>query len=570
MKRKRTWPVVLMLLAAGALTWGQAAVPDPPVDDAAASSQPTATPEPTSIAIESTEETPSAERLVHILPIRSPHGIDGITVRRLERTVTDAVDAGTEVIVFDLDTPGGAVGAAIDICKLIKKQDVETVAWVNSEAISAGAMISVACDRIVMTPRSKIGDCAPIMIGPEGLQTLGETERAKIDSYILAEFTESARLNNYPQVLCEAMVTLGPAIYQISHTTTNEVKYVYADELNRYGLSEDVSLVEEAKSDEAKSDEGDQAEAQSKPAKGAWKLGERVLRARKLLTMDREQAVRYGFAAAVVADEAELAEYLGTSVGQVKRIVPTWSEHLAKLLTHPAVRGLLIIVFLMGLYAEMQAPGIGLPGTVAVIALIIMVGAPYVAGLASWGEILMIVIGLVLLVVEIFVLPGFGVPGIMGLMLLFAGLVLTFAPSEPGRSPGLPGLPGLPQLPQTWTALGHGFLTVFISMCVAVAGFYFLSKYFGTIPVLNRLILTGASGDGAEKVKPVSVQTPGYAAPLVSVGAEGVVVTGLRPVGRAEFNNQIVDVVTEGDWIEVGAAVRVRQVQGNRIVIEEV
>ncbi len=480
--------------------------------------------------------------LVYILPI---HGqINKLTADVLERGLTEARDAGADVVVFDVDTPGGLVSAAIDISGLIKNmRDIHTVAWVNPEAISAGSLISLACDEIVVAPRSKIGDCAAIMVGPQGLQSLGETERAKIDSYILAEFRDSAQANDYPLVLCESMVTLGPAIYRIRHAADDKVEYVYADQLPKYGLNENDANTGDANN--ASQSEG-------------WKIDKLVLRERSLLTMLDDEAIEYGFATATIDTQTELLEHLGVADARVVRHEQNWSEVLVGYLTSPIIQGLLTIILLMGLYSEMQAPGIGIAGAIALLAGAILLGAPYLAGMAQWWEIVLIIVGFGLLATELLVVPGFGFIGITGIMCVFVGLLLSIVPNEIG-----PGV--LPQLPATWDALLNGILTLLVAFTLSTIGMAILTRYFGRIPFVSRLMLTGgestaladAPGDAPDEVG------------IVNVGDAGLALNDLRPAGRAQFDRRTVDVVTVGPWIESGSGVRVIQIRGNRIVVEE-
>ena len=479
---------------------------------------------------------------VYIVPIRTQ--ITDLTRDFLDRCITEAESHGAACIVLDLNTPGGQVSSAMDISRRLKNLDVHTVAWVNTEAISAGALISLACDEIIVAPRGKIGDCAAIMIGPEGLQSLGKTERAKLDSYIFAEFRDSARANGYPLELCEAMVTLGPAIYRIKNEATKETRYVRSTELHEYNL---IAPGEKPTDEVGSSD---------------WAIDKKVLEADKLLTMLSDEAIEYGFAKKQIADETELAAHLDTTVDQVHRYEANWSEQLVAVLTSPIIRGILTIVMLMGLYSEMQSPGLGLPGAVAVIAAVILFGAPFLSGLASVTELLVVAAGVILLGVELFVIPGFGFAGVAGIALIMIGLVMTFVQYEPG-----PGF--MPTLPGSWDMLREGVITMFVAMMVSAVGLYFLTKHFGHLPLFSRLVLSDGVSAGASTTE--SPSSPPTASELgVHIGDSGKVTAMLRPVGRAMFGDRLVDVVSDGQWIEPGKTIKVVAVQGNRIVVEEV
>jgi len=500
----------------------------------------------------------AAANVVYILPI---HGeINDLTLRFLERGIEEAREQGAQTVVFDVDTPGGLVTSAIDIAQLLKNlHDIRTVAWVNPEAISAGSLISLAANDIVISPRAKIGDCAAIMVGPQGMQSLGETERAKIDSYILAEFRDSAQANDYPLALCEAMVTLGPAIYRIQNRQTEETLYVYEDELPQYDINEE-DLNRFNVDDRAADDDEPENAEEDADEPGDWRIDKLVLKERSLLTMLTDEAIEYGFADRVVADENDLLAYLESPDARIIRHEQNWSEAMVAWLTSPFIRGILTIVLLMGLYSEMQSPGLGLAGGVALLAAAVLLGAPYLTGLADAWEIVVIMIGFALLLVEIFFIPGFGIAGIGGLVLMFFGLLLTFVPEDP--DPGF-----LPNIPQTWTALGEGLLALILAGLCATVGMVLLTRYFGSIPLFNRLIL---AGDTHELTGGASAGVgTGMDVADLSVGDVGHTLSELRPIGRAEFGSAVYDVTTSGAWIDTNTRVRVVELTGSRIVVEE-
>src|SRR5687767_12394038 len=141
--------------------------------------------------------------------------VDDFNRDALRRRFEKARRLGADTVILEIDTYGGLVSSALDISRYIKNQtDLHTIAFVNSKAISAGALIALACDEIVMTPSATLGDCAPIQAHPMGgMQSLGDTERAKAESPVLADLEESAQRNGYDPLLARAMVTVKPAVY---------------------------------------------------------------------------------------------------------------------------------------------------------------------------------------------------------------------------------------------------------------------------------------------------------------------------------------------------------------------
>lgn len=516
--------------------------------------------------------------------------ITDVTVESVRRRIEEAKAAGVNRIVFELDTPGGLVTSSIAIADLIKtlndaRPEIHTVAWVNPNAHSGGSIVAVAADEIVMARSSRIGDSQVILGGPDGVQAVPEDLQAKAYSPVLTEFRASARLNGYDPVLCEAMVIPEREVWWLENTRTGEREFVFRDEkLRRMGEKEEKFTKKKSAPKEETADESD-AETEeteetddvsvtlihSDAVVGEWKLVETyhdalrdvpvdvvqpVERADELLEMSQSEAVAYGFCKAIVTTDEQLRERY--AILQLNRMDPSWSEALAFWLTSMYVRGFLMVIILLGAYVEFHTPGLGLPGLVALIALGIFVGAPYLTGLANVWEILLIVAGMVFIAIEIFLLPGFGVAGISGAVLLLFGLVATFVPEEPGRFFPL----FMPSLPETMYGLKVGLTTIVGSLATSLIGMFILSKYLPSLPVFNRIV--------APNPTPSEVQVEDPYRGLARVGDVGEAEGPLRPAGKARFGVMLVDVVTEGEFLDPHARVEVIERRGNRVVVRSV
>src|SRR5687768_5334821 len=158
--------------------------------------------------------------------------VDDFNRDALQRRFEKARRLGAGTVILEIDTYGGLVSSALDISRYIKNQsDLHTIAFVNSKAISAGALIALACDEIVMTPSATLGDCAPIQAHPMGgMHTMGEAERAKAESPVLADFEESASKNGYDPLLARAMVTVKTAVHYVENQATGKKRFVSAEE----------------------------------------------------------------------------------------------------------------------------------------------------------------------------------------------------------------------------------------------------------------------------------------------------------------------------------------------------
>lgn len=482
--------------------------------------------------------------------------ITDITTQSLGRRIKSARAQGAKVIILNLDTPGGLVTSSIAIADLLRNlpDDVTTVAWVNPDAISGGSLVAMACDEIVMARSSRMGDSQVIMGDLTGVQAVPEDLKAKAYSPVVHDFRTSARKNGYSEVLAEAFVIPEREVWWLENIASGEREFVFTD------LKESRLLEDEAA-------ENSVTEGQAKPV-AEWKLVDSYFDAlskaelpvrqpvdsvEELLVVSPGEAIAYGLAKAVVTDEGDLTMRYGLT--RTIRLDELWSETLAHWLTSIYVRGFLLIVIFLSGYVEFHTPGIGLAGLVALIALAIFVGAPYVTGLANVWEVVVVLLGVLLIALELFVIPGFGVAGIAGITLLLTGLVATFIPDEPGRS--FPAL--FPALPTTLAGLRIALMTLVASMLASVVGMVMLGRILPRAPLFRKLIPENPTPSQ------VAVEDPYWGA--ARVGDIGAAEGTLRPSGKARFGSVLVDVVTQGELIDAGAKVEIVERRGNRVVV---
>jgi len=517
-----------------------------------------------------------------IIPIEGV--ISDVTLESLGRRMQRAIEDGADLLILKMDTPGGLVISATNICDELKNTtEAHTVAWIRPEALSAGAMISVACDEIVVANRSKIGDCQPIMIGPQGAAAAPEDIRAKVTSPILEEFRDSARRNGYDVLLCEAMIEPEIEVFWVENTETHERRFVQRQlrddlfgidateaptivkktsvesEQSLSGPSEKTETIVQQKAGQYVSDEQSTTPwryVRSHPLLG--EVAQPIVPHTELLTMSQDQAIAFGFAQHKLSTARELADHYGLSEPLVESGY-TWSEKLVEWLTSPTVRAILMMVMLLAAYAEFNTPGVGVPGIVAVACLVVFLGAPYLTGLADVWEVLLIVAGVILLAVEIFVIPGFGVAGIAGLALICFGIVASFV------GPEMPNQPPFhwPTLDYTVDAVKTGIWVLLIGLVGTVAGAIVLSRYLPKMPYVGTIVAPNPTAASVAMADP-------YPGDVTHPGAVGVAQSMLRPAGKARFNDTLVDVCTEGEFIESGARVEVVERHGNRIVVRQV
>lgn len=448
---------------------------------------------------------------VSIIPVSGD--VDPGMAAFIERALKDT--ASSDIVIFEMDTFGGRVDSALKIVDTIS--DVsgrKTIAYVSNKAISAGALIALSCNELVMKQNTTIGDCAPIMFSNEGPKIMGE----KFQSPLRAKFRALARKNNYPQALSEAMVTPDMEVLEVITPTGK----VYMDSVSYQDLPE---------------------------KKKKEILSKRiVVKKGELLTMDDAEALQLGFSRMSVSDLDELTEKLGISAAAVTRIEQKWSETLSRFIH--SIAPILLMVGLGALYIELKAPGFGLPGMIGIVCLSLVFFNQYIVGLADYTELIVIALGFVLLGFEMFVIPGFGIAGIAGFICLAVGMVLAF---QDFMIPD-PELPwqGELLLENVIQVLGSLFTAFFLSILFLRYGFPKLSKVISG-PYLSST-LTDSHADSMEVIG-------------ISPGDTGIAGTALRPSGKAGIGRRTVDVIADGEFIDKGTAIKVSEIKGNRIIV---
>jgi membrane-bound serine protease (ClpP class) len=462
--------------------------------------------------------------------------IDEALYHSIERRSETAMAAGATYLIYEVSSYGGFVNAADDIAKYFIQtvgDRATTVAYVTTEAISAGALISVSCNDIVMRRNSTIGDCAPIMLGGK----LEGVEREKVESFIRARFQTAAEANGYPELLLKAMVTMQTQVHRVRNLATNEYEFFEGDNLPTDANAYDVENAEEIVGDD------------------------------ELLTLTDTQALEYGVARAVVDDRQGVLTFLAerddvTFVGAPRVLNPTWSEQMVSWLNSPAVAAILFMLMLLGAYIEFSTPGVGLPGLVAVICLALILGSKHLVGLANWVEIALFFLGIALLLIEFLVLPGFGIAGMLGIACLLGGLFGMLIRNTPDELPW-------PETPMDWRIFNSGVLGLAFGFVGFVFFAWLLSRFLPKLQFLSGLVLVPTTGARAGGKSRISMTAPhDDAAAGLKVGDRGKVTSRLRPAGKARFGGAMVDVVATGEFLDAGTTVEIVEIHGNRVVVK--
>jgi membrane-bound serine protease (ClpP class) len=267
-----------------------------------------------------------------------------------------------------------------------------------------------------------------------------------------------------------------------------------------------------------------------------------VVRAGQLLTLSTGEALRLGYAKASVTSETELLEKIGLPGATIVPVDLNWAEQLVRFVTNPLVAPLLLSLGLLGLVFEIKHGAFGLGGLLSLGSLGLFFGSSFLLGLAGWEVVLLLGLGLIALLIEVFILPGFGVAGILALASFAAAIVLAMVGASPTTNDVL----------QALAVLGA-------SLVITVAVAYAWLRHLPSSTRFSGLFLRHAAE-----------QSQGYISALPRadlVGQDGVAVTDLRPAGTAQIGSERVDVVTEGEYVSQGAKVRVLRSEGYRHIV---
>ncbi|MBM7665299.1 membrane-bound serine protease (ClpP class) [Solibacillus kalamii] len=390
-------------------------------------------------------------------------------VEYLKRGFDEAKSNNAEAIILNMHTPGGFVTAASEIGRMLDEIEIPIIAFINSDALSAGAYIALHADEIYMKPNATMGAAAVI-------DSAGNTAGEKAESDWLAKMSAAAE------------------------NSGRDAKYAKAMVRNDYDLPE------------------------LRAPKG------------KLLTLTAKDAEKVKYSNGTVASMTELLERTGFEESQVVKVEQTFAEKLARFITNPIIVPILLSIASIGLVVELYSPGFGVAGTMGLASLGMFFFGHTIAGFAGYETVIIFVIGLILLIAELFV-PG-GIVGVIGGALMIGSLLFA------GES------------------FVHMAYSILIAMIIAGIGMVILMKFFGKkLHMFNRLVLRDAT-----------TTEEGYVSNknrIELIGKTGQAITPLRPSGTVVVEQERLDVVTQGGYIDAGKTVEVVKVEGSRIVVRE-
>ncbi len=432
---------------------------------------------------------------VYVLPVDDAIMAD--MAFKFHRLCEHARAGKPDAIVVDLNTPGGELGAMKQMRDDIMEFDCPVISYVNDWAISAGSLLALASDAIVMAEGSKIGAALPITSTGESVGGGSEKVEEKFLSFTRAEWRSTAKARGHDPDLAQRMT----------------------DPRHEKGLNERYpGLVVKD----------------------------------ELLTLDYDQATSVGLAVFVASDMDELFEKMGYEDPVLPVVELSWSEKLAGFLVKPAVSGMLMLIAFAAFYVEFKSPGVGVPLAIGLLAICLFFWGSLLADLSSYWELALFVAGLILLAAEVFVIPGFGIAGILGLLCIISSLL--FSMSE------LPA-PDSVFAPINLDVMRAPLYTLTGVLVASIPMFWILTAILPKTPMFSSLVTDPNQTDTA------LAEDEMRNAPKKYVGLTGEVISDLRPAGHAMLNGERTVVVTRGEFIEKGTRVRVIDEQGNEVIV---
>tara|TARA_R110002073_G_C9465717_1_gene579037 strand:- start:26 stop:1537 length:1512 start_codon:yes stop_codon:yes gene_type:complete len=470
-------------------------------------------------------DRPASPRKAVIIPLHEM--IHPLSAALLERKFRDAVDSGVDVVIFDIHSPGGFTQVTFELMDMVlDANDVETVAFVEKDAISGAALFALSCDKIIMLPDARIGDAGEIVMGADGAYRYTE---AKSRSVLAQKVRDTAEATGRPIALAEKMTDKDMVVFKATNKEDGSVRY--------FSDKEWVALENQ----------------------DAWEKGPPVREAGKemFFTANGRRAAELGLIDQTVASRAELASTLNLQE-PIPTLERTWVDTLVLILNSGFVTFLLIVIGLTALVIELSAPGLGIGGLTSTLCFGLFFWSRFLGGTAGWLEVTLFVIGLLFIAAEVFVIPGFGVAGISGIVLSLGSLVMASRRFL------------MPHSSEELASLGMDVLTVVGAFVAFLIALLVLAQYLSEIPGLSRLTLkpTVALEGSGTNAGMAATSLPGWQ--RVEVGSVGEAISALRPGGRVMVDDFTVDVVTEGDFVDPGTQVRVIGKQGAKVIVRPV
>ena len=431
----------------------------------------------------------------------------------IERSIAEAEENNAKAIIFEVNTFGGRVDAATQIKDAILDSKVPTVAFINKRAISAGALISLSCEKVFMAGGATIGATTAV-------DMQGNKASEKVISYMREEMAATAEKRGRDKYIARGMVDEELEFpNKVMKEFINDGEVIDTIKTKVYYLVIDGDTVTV-----------DDIEGR--------KQG-------NLITLTTEQSLKYKIADASIENFEAVLDTLGFSNLVVNKTTENWSENFVRFLTNPVVASLLTTFGFLGILFELQSPGWGIPGSIGLICLILSLSASYIAELATMSDLLVVLMGMLFLMLEAFVFPGFGLVGVAGIVFILWGLYLLLLPDVPV---------GEEVLSQASNGLIIGIIGGLVGLVLLFRAMT-KTKFWRdlTSPDIQKKEDGYVASFGWEKL----------------VGEEALTETDLHPSGWINVGKERVFALSEGNFIDKNEKVVILSVDGNRVVVRK-
>ena len=431
----------------------------------------------------------------------------------IERSIAEAEENNAKAIIFEVNTFGGRVDAATQIKDAILDSKVPTVAFINKRAISAGALISLSCEKVFMAGGATIGATTAV-------DMQGNKASEKVISYMREEMAATAEKRGRDKYIARGMVDEElefPNKVVKEFINDGEVVDTIKTKVYYLVIDSDTVIVDDIE---------------------GRKQG-------NLITLTTEQSLKYKIADASIENFEAVLDTLGFSNLVVNKTAENWSENFVRFLTNPVVASLLTTFGFLGILFELQSPGWGIPGSVGLICLILSLSASYIAELATMSDLLVVLMGMFFLMLEAFIFPGFGAAGVAGIVFILWGLYLLLLPDVPV---------GEEVLSQASNGLIIGIIGGLVGLVLLFRAMT-KTKFWRdlTSPDIQKKEDGYVASFGWEKL----------------VGEEALTETDLHPSGWVSVGKERVFAISEGNFIDKNVKVVILSVDGNRVVVRK-
>lgn len=425
----------------------------------------------------------SADGEKKVLLMKIDSEIDPRTNRYSELALAQAKDLEVDMVILELDTYGGAVNDADDIRTRMLEFEKPLLVFINKDAASAGALISIACDSIYMAPGASIGAATVVV-------ATGEAAPDKYQSYMRSIMRSTAEAKGRDPKIAEAMV------------------------------DQEIEI-------------------------------DSVTEAGNVLTFSTSEAIKHNFCEAEVKSIEEILERNGIEKYEIIEFELNLTERIIRIFLNPFISGILILVIIGGIYFELQTPGVGFPIAASVIAAILYFVPYYLNGMAANWEIIVFFVGIILLLIEVFVIPGFGVAGLGGIFLIVGSLILVMINNDLFD----------------FSFVKTGEITKAAAATLSGLLASILLMFFGGLRFTQTKLFKRISLEDTQK------KSDGYTSNFNErsyLGLKGKTYTVLRPSGKIFVDGELKDAFTRGEFIEKDKEVEVIDESGTSLKVKEI